>query len=179
MQDPSSKELDEDSRHQLTGSIPKLHRAAWRGDLERVKFLTDNEQQKLLQKDKYGNTALRGAAKGGNLDILSSGHRLTGSILELHLELHLAARRGEMGIVRFLMDNVHQNPLQKDKYGDTALHAAAQGESLDILTWRCVVLKMWNRVLYIHRPPNRFPSPLQPSNVYCIWSTLSHWVRSE
>ena len=33
------------------------------------------------------------------------------------------------------MDNEHHNPLQKDKYGDTALHAAAQGGSLDVLKY--------------------------------------------
>ena len=37
--------------------------------------------------------------------------------------------------VKFLTDKEHQNPLQKDEYGDTALHAAAQGGSLDILKY--------------------------------------------
>ena len=61
----------------------------------------------------------------------SSGHQLT----ESTPELHLAARRGDMERVKFLMDSEHQNPLQKDKYGDTALHAAAWGASLDILKY--------------------------------------------
>ena len=58
------KELDEESTlqvssgRQLTESIPELHLAARRGDLERVKFLIDNEHQTPLQKDKDGNTAL-------------------------------------------------------------------------------------------------------------------------
>ena len=44
-----SRELDEErtlqssSGHQLMESIPELHLAAKGGDLERVKFLTDNE----------------------------------------------------------------------------------------------------------------------------------------
>ena len=37
--------------------------------------------------------------------------------------------------VKFLIDNEHQNPLQKDKYENTALHAAAKGGSLDILKY--------------------------------------------
>ena len=37
--------------------------------------------------------------------------------------------------VKFLMDNAHQNPLQKDEYGDTALHTAVEGGSLDVLKY--------------------------------------------
>ena len=58
------------SGQQLTRSIPELHLAAMRGDLERVKFLVDNEHQNPLQKNKYGNTALHAAAQGGSLDVL-------------------------------------------------------------------------------------------------------------
>ena len=38
---------------------------------------------------------------------MSSGHQTTGNTLELHL----AARRGDLETVRFLTDNQHQNPL--------------------------------------------------------------------
>ena len=76
IQDPLSKELDEldeertlhlPSGHQLTDSTPELHVAAKRGDLERVKFLTDKEHQNPLQKDKYGDTTLHAAAEGGSI----------------------------------------------------------------------------------------------------------------
>ena len=76
-----SRELDEErtlqssSGHQLTESIPELHLAAKRGDLERVKFLTDNEHQNPLQKDKYEDTALHTAARGGSLDVLNRHSR--------------------------------------------------------------------------------------------------------
>ena len=49
--------------------------------------------------------------------------------------IHLAARRGDLEAVIFLMDKDPQNPLQKDKNGNTALHAAAQGGSLDVLKY--------------------------------------------
>ena len=65
MQDPLSKELEElddferihqlSSEHQRTENTPALHYAALIGDLESVKFLTD-EHKKPLQKDKYGDT---------------------------------------------------------------------------------------------------------------------------
>ena len=65
-----------------------------------------------------------------NLQI-SSGHQITGD----RSELHLAARKGDLETVKFLTDKKHQNPLQKDEYGDTALHAAAKGGSLYVLKY--------------------------------------------
>ena len=50
-------------------------------------------------------------------------------------ELHRAARRGDLDTVRFLTEEKHQNPLQKDEKGDTALHIAAEGGSLDVLKY--------------------------------------------
>ena len=50
-------------------------------------------------------------------------------------ELHRAARRGDLDTVRFLTEEKHQNPLQKDGMGDTALHAAAVGGSLEVLKY--------------------------------------------
>ena len=50
-------------------------------------------------------------------------------------KIHLAARRGDLETVMFLVDREDQNPLQKDQYGNTALHAAAQGGSLDVLKY--------------------------------------------
>ena len=47
--------------------------------------------------------------------------------------IHLAARREDLETVMFLKEP--QNPLKKDKYGNTALHAAAQGGSLDVLKY--------------------------------------------
>ena len=41
-------------------------------------------------------------------------------------ELHRAARRGDLDIVRSLTEEKHENPLQKDEKGDTALHMAAE-----------------------------------------------------
>ena len=58
---------------------------------------------------------------------VSSGHQITGS----KPELHLAAKRGDLERLKFLKDN----PLQKDEYGNTAVHAAAQGGSLDVLKY--------------------------------------------
>ena len=41
-------------------------------------------------------------------------------------KLHRAARRGDLDTVRFLTEEKHKNPLQKDEKGDTALHATAE-----------------------------------------------------
>ena len=62
---------------------------------------------------------------------LVHGHQITGSTPELHL----AAKSGDLETVRLLTDKEHQNSLQKDKYGDTALHAVAWGGSLDVLKY--------------------------------------------
>ena len=62
---------------------------------------------------------------------ISSGQLITGN----RPELHLAAMRGDLETVRLLTDKEHQNPLQKDENGDTALHAAAEGGSLDVLKY--------------------------------------------
>ena len=62
---------------------------------------------------------------------ISSGQLITGNTLGLHL----AAMIGDLETVRLLTDKEHQNPLQKDKRGDTALHAAARGGSLDVLKY--------------------------------------------
>ena len=42
---------------------------------------------------------------------------------------------GDLETIMFLVDSEHQNPLQKNQYGNTALHAAAQGGSLDVLKY--------------------------------------------
>ena len=41
----------------------ELHRAARRGDLDTVRFLTEDEQQNPLQKDEKGDTALHATAE--------------------------------------------------------------------------------------------------------------------
>ena len=73
---------------------------------------------------------------------LSRGHQITGS----KPELHLAARREDLQTVRLLVDDQHQNPLQKDKYGDTALHTAAQGGSL---TYSSISLRRKTATLHV------------------------------
>jgi len=49
--------------------------------------------------------------------------------------LLLAAKRGDLETVKFLTDKKHQKPLQKDEHGNTALCAAAQGGSLEVLKY--------------------------------------------
>ena len=49
--------------------------------------------------------------------------------------LYFVAKSGDLEIVKFIVDKKHQNPLQKDKIENTALHAAAQGGCLDILKY--------------------------------------------
>ena len=62
---------------------------------------------------------------------ISSGQQITGNTPELHL----AAKKGDLETVRLLTGEEHQNPLQKDKHGNTVLHATAQGGSLDVLKY--------------------------------------------
>ena len=66
----------------------------------------------------------------------SSEHHIT-------TELHRAARRGDLDTVRFLTEEDQQNPLQKDEKGDTALHAAAEGGSLDMLKYFIAQVFHW------------------------------------
>ena len=55
------------SEHHRTS---ELHHAARRGDLDTVRFLTEEKHQNPLQKDEKGDTALHAAAEGGSLDVL-------------------------------------------------------------------------------------------------------------
>ena len=49
--------------------------------------------------------------------------------------IHPVTRRRDLETVVFLVDKERQNPLQRDKYGNTARHVAAQGGSLDVLKY--------------------------------------------
>ena len=147
IQDPLSKELyelDEDrtlqlsSGHQLTGSTPELHCAAWRGDLERVKFLMDNMHQNPLQKDTYGDAVLHAAAWGGSLHILKyliDDKNCNPSCLGRHgrTPLHVATKHDHLDVVKYLVTEQQVEPLCQDENKWTPLHISCVTGSLSIV----------------------------------------------
>ena len=83
-------------------------------------------------------------------------------------ELHHAARRGDLDTVRFLTEEKHQNPLQKDEKGDTALHTAAEGGSLDVLKY---FISEKTATLHIQARVGEHHFTSLVSEVILIWSS--------
>ena len=51
------------------------------------------------------------------------------------LELHAASYKGDLPLVRHLIEAKEQNPLAKDNDGNTALHYASRGGQLDVFKY--------------------------------------------
>ena len=108
------------SGQQITRIIPELHLAAWTGDLETVKLLTDKEHQNPLQKDECGNTALHIAAWGGTLNVLKyfvnekeCNPACPGPSGKM--PLHYASQHAHLDVVKYLVTEKQVEPLCEDE----------------------------------------------------------------
>ena len=118
-------------RGQWEGRTP-LHCACGSGKLDIVKFLVEECHCDPRVKDKYGYTPLHNACKGGSIDIVRF------LIVDHHCDpachggwgrtpLYWACESGKLDIVKFLVEECHCDPFrEKDKFGETPLHIAAQ-----------------------------------------------------
>ena len=151
MQDHLSEEPDEleefenthniliiSSGQQITRIIPELHLAAWTGDLETVKLLTDKEHQNPLQKDECGNTALHIAAWGGTLNVLKyfvnekeCNPACPGPSGKT--PLHYASQHAHLDVVKYLVTEKQVEPLCEDESRWTPLHVSCVSGCLSIV----------------------------------------------
>ena len=126
-------------------SAHELRLASKKGDLETVKFLTEEKRLDPLQEDKDGRNAIYCAAWGGQLAVLkyfieeqghnpaspSSTGRLAG-----WTPLHVAARFNHLELVQYLITEQHVDPMCQTEHGDTPLHKACyDDDNLDVVIY--------------------------------------------
>ena len=124
-------------------SAHELHLASTRGDLEAVKFLTEEKKLNPLQEDKDERNAIYCAAKGGQLAVLKyfieQGHNpasqcSTGRAAG-YTPLHAAARYNHLELVQYLIDEQHVDPMCQANDGSTPLHKACHDDNMDVVIY--------------------------------------------
>ena len=128
-------------------SAHELRLASLEGDLETVKFLTEEKQLDPLQEDNIGRNAIFCAAKGGQLAVLKyfieeQGHNpaspisSTGSKCAGWTPLHTAAKRNQLELVQYLISEQHVDPMCQTEDGSTPLHKACHyDDNLDVVIY--------------------------------------------
>ena len=106
----------------------ELHRAAERGNLNRVKELL-NQGANIHALDRYGRQPIHWAARGGHLQIvkflLNRGAKVNVRDKGSNQPIHFAANRGHLNVVKELLNRgAYIN--SPDFYGNTPLHIAAK-----------------------------------------------------
>ena len=120
-----------------TGHEQLLYLASKRGDLKKVKQLTEEKQLNPLQKvDKFGANALHYAAQFGQLNVLKyfiekRGCNPASQDNRTWTSLHYAAVGKHLDIVRYLIAEQHMDPLCCADDGTTSLHTACQAGDIN------------------------------------------------
>ena len=112
-----------------------LHRAAFNGDVERVRKLLKEGKNPNI-KDEYGWTPLHWAALGGHADVarllLEHGANPNAQVINGWTPLHMAAPRGHVDVVKLLLEH-GANPNTQDINGYTPLHGAVYTGRVDVV----------------------------------------------
>ena len=116
-----------------------LHTAALGGSLNVIKFFINEKQCNPMSRGQFGRTPLHDASQKGHLHLakyLIDGCHTDPSCQDEDgvTPLHLASQYGHnMETVKFFTEEKGCDPLFRDKYGDTSLHTAALGGSLNVI----------------------------------------------
>ncbi len=106
-----------------------LHEAVKAGDLEKIKTLVTQKNERINQPDENGMTPLHWAAANGHLDIarflVKKGANPNAKDKDGDVPLHVAAARAKYDITSLLLKN-GASPLAKNMYLRTPMHFAAQ-----------------------------------------------------
>ena len=114
LEDPRLEMIDTaDLRRKVQPSLSPLHRAAFAGDLDQLRFLIEEEKANPLDRDVNNDTLL-----------------------------HLVAEWGELEVLQYLIEEVGCNPATGGWYGATVLHSAARAKHLAIVKYLVEHCKM-------------------------------------
>ncbi|XP_062574844.1 serine/threonine-protein phosphatase 6 regulatory ankyrin repeat subunit B-like [Saccostrea cucullata] len=116
-----------------------LHIACLNGKHRICNFLVENHPHLLNGKDKYRNTVLHDAARGGNVQIVNLLIEKKVDIKSLQKDgetiLHQSCRSGEMDMCEYLVSQFSDILEIRDTNGFTALHSACRGGRVKFLSF--------------------------------------------
>ena len=119
----------------------ELHLASYRGDLKKVKELTEKGQFNPLQKEsKFGANILHYTARFGQLGVLryfieERGCNPASQDNRAWTPLHYAALGKHLDIVHYLVAEQQMDPLCCANDGSTPLHAASQAGDINVVRY--------------------------------------------
>ena len=134
-------DLDMGMGHGGSGTLNELHRASYRGDLEEVKRLIEEEGFNPLQTvGEYEKNALHFAAAGGHTTVIKHFIQERGCNPACQdsqgvTPLHIAAQFSHLELVRYLVEEEKVDPMCLTKDGNTPLHRACVGGNIDVVTY--------------------------------------------
>ena len=135
-----------------TNSSNELLQASLRGELSIVKDLIEEKKVNPLLADKYGNTALHYATKGGRLTVLQyfSEHVHCNASCTGYCgwtPLHYAARYSHLEITEYLVSTLQVEPMCLTNADLTPLHTACMGRAKSSLEMVCYLIYEMSRYL--------------------------------
>ena len=116
-----------------------LHYAAWHGQLDIIRYLTENYQSLLYVKDNIGRTPLIIAALSGSVECLeylvSKGCNIFDEDSDGRTILHKACQKGKLALVKHLVGNYPVLLTMRDNEGETPLHTAGLSGSVELVVY--------------------------------------------
>lgn len=142
-----------------------LHYLAESGKEDILRFVIENSnfdiEEAVKNKDRDGKTPLHYAAKSGNKEcfkILIENEAHFTTTINYKSELHYAARSGSSNLLGYLKEILtakgifDREKIKTDKYGNNALHYAAQSENAE-----CIKFFIDNQVQFLKNKYNENP----------------------
>jgi len=124
------------------GSTP-LHHACYQGRIKVVQWLLERGGKELVEaRDKAGWLPVHAACVAGHVQVLEVLHQascstpldVTIGTEEVQL-IHVAARKGHLAVVRYLVLQAGREIDACDPQGASAIHHASSSGHLDLVTW--------------------------------------------
>ncbi|XP_062584569.1 putative ankyrin repeat protein RF_0381 [Saccostrea cucullata] len=116
-----------------------LHQCCINGELEMCKYLVNTHPHLLDVKDNNGDNALHTAAWGGNIDLLNflleKGFDIETKTNDGKTVLHQCCMNGKLEMCKYLVNTFPHLLDVKDNNGENALHEAARGDNIDLVTF--------------------------------------------
>ncbi|KAH0888690.1 hypothetical protein HID58_051119 [Brassica napus] len=129
----------DDAETKARNGFDPFHIAAKQGELEVLRVLMEEHPELAMTVDLSNTTALHTAAAQGHVEVVEYLLEAAGSSLAAIAKsngktaLHSAARNGHAEVVKAIVAVEPDTATRTDKKGQTALHMAVKGQSLDVV----------------------------------------------